>query len=87
MKEAIFAESNHLFSVFHLSIRINVNAVHLVVAFQTFLYLCRVNDVLLRKIFELSVVDVYTVEGYNLALVEMAGNRDEGIIRGCCVYF
>ena len=82
MADTALPEHHHLLTVFHQPLPVHIHAVCQHLVLEAFLHLGDIDDVPLRKFLKLLVVDIRTVQGNDLLMLEMAGGEHEGIVGG-----
>ena len=77
MVDTALPEHHHLLTVFHQPGLVHIHAVCQHIVLETFLHLGDIDDVSLSQFLELLIVDICTVKGNDLIMLEMAGREHD----------
>jgi len=80
MVDTALPEHRHLLTVFHQSIFVHIHAVYQHLVLEVFLHLGDIDDISLCQLLKLLIVDICTVQGNDLLMLEMAWGEHEGIV-------
>ena len=80
MIDLILTEHHDLLPIFHKSLRLLAHTVNKHPLIEVFLHLGDIDNISLGQFLKLLIVDICTVKGNNLPVLEMAGGEHEGVV-------
>ena len=80
MADTALSEHHHLLTVFHQPLPVHIHAVCQHLILEVFLHLGDIDNISLGQFLKLLIVDICTVKGNNLPVLEMAGGEHEGVV-------